>query len=146
MWGFFGGGSPETTLSSAQRSLVALMDKVHELRVFADDHKSEFESEAFTRLFDMLQAELTDEYFALVKDQLRTVEFKNGTLISAQLGRGNKGTGYVLRLTPEMGWRDKLARFRHPAHGFDIHPRDEGGMKALSKLEQSGVPRSVSAM
>lgn len=146
MWGFFGGGSPETTLSSAQRSLGVLMDKVHDLRVFADDHKSAFASEAFTRLFDMLQAELTDEYFAQVKQQLAIAEFKNGTLISAQLGRGNKGTGYVLRLTPEMGWRDKLARFRHPAHGFDIHPRDEGGMKALSELRSVALNDAANAL
>jgi adenosyl cobinamide kinase/adenosyl cobinamide phosphate guanylyltransferase len=146
LWSFLGGGTPESTLSSAQRSLGVLMEKVHDLRVFADDHRAQFESEAFTRLFDMLEAELTDEYFALVKDQLRTVEFRHGTLISAQLGRGNKGTGYVLRLTPDMGWRDKLARFRHPAHGFDIHPRDEGGMKALSELRSVALNDAANAL
>jgi DNA mismatch repair ATPase MutS len=144
-WGYWK-GSPESTVSSAQRSLGAQVAKVHDLRVYADDHKLEFESEAFTRLFDMLQAELTDEYFKLVKEQLHTVEFKNGTLISAKLGRGNKGTGYVLRLTPEMGWRERLARFRHPAHGFDIHPRDEGGARALSELRSVALNDAANAL
>jgi DNA mismatch repair ATPase MutS len=144
-WGYWK-GSPENTLSSAQRALVALMDKVHELRVFADQHKPQFMSEAFTRLFDMLQAELSDEYFAQVKQQLAIAEFKNGTLISARLGRGNKGTGYVLRLTPELGWRDKLARFRHPAHGFDVHPRDEGGLRALSELRSIALNDAANAL
>ncbi len=144
-WGFWG-GSPENTLGSALHSLGALMDKVHELRVFADDHKGEFESEAFTRLFEMLEAELSDEYFARVKQELEIVAFKHGTLIGARLGQGNKGTNYVLRLTPDMGWRDKLAQFRHPAHGFNIHPRDEAGMKALSELRGVALNETANAL
>jgi MutS domain V len=133
LWGFWG-GSPDSILSSSRRSLGALIDKVHGLREFADEHLPEFSSDAFTRLFEMLQEELSDDYFAAVKRQLTNVEFKNGTLISAQLGQGNKGTNYVLRLAPEMGWRDKLAQLRHPAHGFDIAPRDEAGARALAGL------------
>lgn len=144
-WGFWG-GSPDTTLASAQRSLQALMDKVHELRVFADQHLDAFHSEAFTRLFEMLQAELSDEYFAQVKQQLANVDFKNGTLISARLGAGNKGIDYVLREAPTLGWRDKLAQFRHPAHGFDIHPRDEAGARALSELTGKALNEAANAL
>jgi DNA mismatch repair ATPase MutS len=144
-WGFWK-DSPESIVNSAQRSLGALMDQVHELRVLADQHKAEFHSEAFTRLFEMLQAELTDEYFAQVKDQLRTIEFKNGTMISAQLGRGNKGIHYVLRLTPQMSWREKLGRFRHPAHGFTIHPRDEAGARNLSDLRSVALNDAANAL
>ena len=133
LWGFWG-GSPDSILSSSQRSLGALIDKVHELRKFADEHLDEFSSDAFTRMFRMLQEELSDDYFAAVKQQLTNVEFKNGTLISARLGQGNKGTDYMLRIAPELGWCDKLARFRHPAHGFDVHPRDEAGARALGEL------------
>jgi adenosyl cobinamide kinase/adenosyl cobinamide phosphate guanylyltransferase len=134
--GFFGfwGGSPESVLSSSQRSLQSLVDRLHEIRTFADKNASAFSSDAFIRLFAMLREELSDEYFAAVKQQLARVEFKNGTLITARLGQGNKGTDYVLRVAPDMGWREKLAQFRHPAHGFDIHPRDEAGAKALGEL------------
>lgn len=146
LWGFWGGASPDTTLSSAQRSLQALIDKVHELRGFADKHLEEFQSEAFARLFAMLQAELSDEYFEQVKQQLANVNFKNGTLISARLGRGNKGIDYVLREAPELGWRDKLAQFRHPAHGFDVHPRDEAGARALSDLTGRALNDAANAL
>ena len=144
-WGFWG-GNPETILSSSQHSLQALVDKVHELRVFADQHLDEFQSDAFARLFGMLQDELSDEYFDLVKQQLANVDFKNGTLISARLGRGNRGVDYVLRQAPDMGWRDKLAQFRHPAHGFDIHPRDQGGLNALSELRGVALNEAANAL
>jgi ABC-type polar amino acid transport system ATPase subunit len=145
LWGFWG-GSPDSILSSSQRSLGALIEKVRDLRKFADEHLQEFSSEAFTRLFRMLQDELSDEYFADVKQQLTNVEFKNGTLISARLGQGNKGTGYVLRLAPELGWRDKLAQLRHPAHGFDIHPRDEAGARALADLTGRALNEAANAL
>ena len=145
LWGFWG-GSPDSILSSSQRSLGTLIEEVRNLREFADEHLHEFSSAAFTRLFRMLQDELSDDYFAAVKQQLTNVEFKNGTLISARLGQGNKGAGYMLRLAPEVGWRDKLAQFRHPAHGFDIHPRDEAGARALGELTGRALNEAANAL
>ncbi len=144
-WGFLG-SSPESILGSAQRSLGVLVEKVRELRVLADQHRTEFHSEAFTRLFEMLETELTDDYFALVKRQLETVEFRHGISISARLGRGNKGTDYVLRQTPELRWREKLSQLRHPPHGFDVHPRDQGGMQALSELNGKALNDAANAL
>ena len=144
-WGFFG-GSPESVMSSAQRSMGALVDRVHDLRLLADRHAGQFQSDAFRRLFQMLQQELTDAYFEEVKQRLAQAAFNHGLVISAQLGQGNKGTNYILRLAPDVGWREKLASLRRPAHGFDIHPRDEAGASALSRLQGRALNDAANAL
>ena len=45
------------------------------LRGIADEQASHFESEGFTTLFAMLQEELSDDYFAIVKNHLRQLQF-----------------------------------------------------------------------
>nr|WP_276316469.1 type IV secretory system conjugative DNA transfer family protein [Mesorhizobium tianshanense] len=40
----------------------------------------------------MLRDELGDDYFAEVQEHLKELKFRNGVLISAELGAGNKGT------------------------------------------------------
>ena len=67
------------------------------VRNIADEHADQFESEGFTAFFAMLKKELGDEYFASVQNHLRELKFRDGVLISAELGKGNKGTNYVLR-------------------------------------------------
>ncbi len=66
-----------------------------ELRNIADEHADQFQSEGFTIFFAMLKRELDDEYFATVQKHLRQLKFRDGVLISAELGPGNKGTNYT---------------------------------------------------
>ena len=60
-------------------------------------HAGQFESEGFTVLFAMLQKEFSDEYFASIQNHLTELKFRAGILLSAELGKGNEGTNYVLR-------------------------------------------------
>jgi hypothetical protein len=45
----------------------------------------------------MIQQELDDEYFVVVERHLKELKFNNGVLLSAELGKGNEGTNYILR-------------------------------------------------
>jgi len=47
--------------------------------------------------FATLPPNSDDEYFQTIDDHLKRLKFRDGTLISAALGKGNKGVGYVLR-------------------------------------------------
>jgi hypothetical protein len=58
----------------------------------------------------MLREELSDDYFAKIEEQLGELKFCQGVLISAELGKGNKGTKYVLRrsLDKAQSWISRL--------------------------------------
>ena len=144
-WGFWS-ESPESILSGSLAALESFVGKLRELRAMADMHKPEFASEGFNRFFTMLQDELSDDYFELVEGQLETLRFKGGTLISARLGAGNKGIDYVLRLTPELSWRDRLAQLRRPALSFTIAERDQASLNALSKLNGRSLNHAANAL
>ena len=62
----------------------------------------------------MLATELNDEYLRMVDDHLERLAFRNGTLISAELGEGNKGVNYILRKPPYTG-----AELDGPGSGLD---------------------------
>lgn len=145
VWGYWR-DSPESILNSSRRSLELLIAQLHRLRLFADEHAHRFESQALRRLCAMLQAELSDDYFALLREQLAIVAFKHGVLISARLGIGNRGVDYALRLGAGSGWRERLARLRRPAHGFSVHPRDEAGTRALGDLQNVALNDTANAL
>jgi DNA mismatch repair ATPase MutS len=76
-----------------------------------------------------------------VEAHLKQVKFRDGVLISAELGKGNKGTNYVLRkpLADGRHWLARLLAQRPPAYTFRLHPRDESGFRALAELKDRGI-------
>ena len=148
--------------------LETLLTTIKRLRKIADSHADKFGSEGWTVFFAMLQRELTDEYFISVKIHLEQLKFRNGVLLSAGLGKGNKGTNYVLHVVPQKHYRrwERLMRLlggewlknlikewmvpkwerltkrfgRRPSVlEFTLHPRDESGARALSELQDRGI-------
>jgi len=96
----------------------------------------------------MLREELDNAYFEEVGQHLQELKFRDGVLISARLGRGNKGSDYALRLPNEdqRGWINRLLSKGPPNYTFHIHPRDESGGRALSELEDRGKSRVADAL
>ena len=88
---------PDSILRRSVEVLQMFVGMLVKLRNIADEHTGEFESEGFAVFFAMLKKELDDEYFASVQKHLRQLKFRDGVLISAELGKGNKGTNYILR-------------------------------------------------
>ena len=138
--------SPDSILYRARQVMQLYLDMFRRLRGIADAQAASFGSEGFTRFFAMLTEELADGYLAEVETQLGELAFRRGTLISARLGPGAKGTGYVLRRHPEQGWRDRMPGLNKPGYTFYVPERDESGMRALSDLTSRGVNSTSSAL
>jgi DNA mismatch repair ATPase MutS len=146
-WSFFT-RYPTAILQRAVEVLQMFVSNLKRLRNIADQHADRFKSEGFSRLFAMLKEELSDEYFIAIERHLRRLKFRHGILISAQLGKGNKGKGYVLRKPHEdaRNWLTRLLEEKPPSYTFTLHPRDEAGARALSELGDRGVNLVANAL
>ena len=140
--------SPSMVLSRSVQALKLLGGSLRKLRHIAEDHAAEFRSEGFVRLFEMLATELDDEYLQTVDDHLKALRFRRGPLISARLGKGNKGTDYVLRRSNEQprGLRGLISRRKRPSYSFEIADRDEAGARALGELRNQGIDLAANAV
>ncbi len=138
---FFGlrHASPGMILHSSVQVLQALVDVLERLRKLADEEAPSFRSDAFERFFGMLRAELDDEYLGVLRRYLKELKFDRGELMSARLGRANRGVGHVLRRPRRRGWLERIPGQGPPSRSFTIPPRDEAGFKALDDLRGKGT-------
>jgi hypothetical protein len=146
-WSIFS-NYPDATLRKGIEVLQIFVGTLKDLRNIADAHAGEFESEGFTVFFAMLKKELGEEYFASVLKHLKELKFRDGVLISAELGKGNKGTNYVLRKPQDrkVDWMKRFLEQKPPVYTFHLHPRDESGAKALSELNDHGINLVANAL
>lgn len=139
VFGFLFRDSPDTILQRSRQVMELQLASLRQLADIARQRSRSFRSEGFTRLFAMLERELTDDYFAEIEGHLTELAFKRGTMMSAGLGRGNKGRRYTLRRQqPGRGWRERLSG-RRDGYTFTVADRDEAGSRALSELASRGV-------
>ncbi len=139
---------PGSILYSAIEVLQMFVVMLKRLRAVADEHSARFESEGFRTLLAMLQRELSDDYFASVQDHLIELKFRDGVLISAELGQGNKGIHYVLRqaMDGNPGWMRRFFAKKPPAYSLFISDRDESGARALTELRDQGINLVANAL
>jgi DNA mismatch repair ATPase MutS len=132
---------PGAILSSSIKMLEMFVGLLKKLKNIADKHADKFESEGFTAFFAMIKKELDEEYFASVQDHLRELKFRDGVLISAELGTGNEGTNYILRKPhgKPRNWMKRIFAPKPPAYTFYIADRDDSGARALSELRDRGI-------
>ena len=132
---------PGGILSSSIEMLQMFVVLLTKLRKIADEHADKFESEGFTAFFAMIKKELDDEYFAIVENHLRELKFRDGVLLSAELGKGNEGTNYILRKPQRknQNWVQRVFAPKSPVYTFSIHPRDDHGARALGELKDRGI-------
>jgi DNA mismatch repair ATPase MutS len=155
-WFFGSYASPSSILSASVGLMQMVVGFLKKLKNIAEEHSDKFESAGFTTLFSTLNKELTDEYFANVQDHLGKLKFRNGVLMSAELGRGNKGTNYVLRKPQEekqswlerifTSWLERIFARKTPAYTFRISSRDQMGARALGELRSRGINLVANAL
>jgi hypothetical protein len=161
---------PDQVLRHAVELMSVLLESQKKLRRIADAHADKFVSEGWVEFFAVLKREIDDDYFVRAKHHLEQLTFRNGVLLSAALGRGNKGSDYILRRFPERQrtwaelwweWLDALFRLlphreetcptwlrprKSPVYSFSLHPRDEAGARALSELRNRGIALVADAL
>jgi DNA mismatch repair ATPase MutS len=140
--------TPSGVLHRALEVLQVFVGTLKRLRNIADRNAERFNSAAFSTLLSMLQVELSDDYFADIEDHLNRLMFRAGVLISAGLGKGNKVKNYVLRRPhrDDRGWLTRLLAEKPPSYSFQLHPRDETGAQALTRLQDQGVNLVANAL
>jgi len=132
---------PGGVLSGAVEMLEMFVVLLKKLKAIAGEHAVKFESAGFRRFFAMIRQELTDEYFAEVEEHLKTLKFRRGVLISAELGSGNEGKNYVLRKpnNDDRFWVQRVFSRKSPIYSYTISPRDDAGARALGELRDKGL-------
>jgi DNA mismatch repair ATPase MutS len=146
-WGF-STKYPASILHRSIDVMAMLVEMLKKLRGISDGHAGGFQSDGFQRFFTMVKQELDDAYFETVLDHLQRLKFRDGILMSAELGTGNKGTNYTLReLQPaKRRWFDWLRVRKSSVFTFAIAERDEAGAKALSELKDRGINLVANAL
>jgi hypothetical protein len=138
---------PEGLLHHSVEVLRLLVGVLRKLRRLTEQHGARFRSEGFATLFSMLARELDDDYLGIVEDHLWRLAYPGGVLMSAELGKGNKGTDYVLRaLFKEPSWVERLVNWvkgwfirGRSDLTFRLDDRDEAGFRALGELRGRGI-------
>ena len=139
---------PTMVLHRSLDVMQMFVGMLSKLKRIADEHADAFESESFTRLFEVLKAELGDDYFASVQQHLKALKFRDGVLMSAELGQGNQGIHYILRKPHDkkQGWVERIFAEKPLAYRFTIDDRDESGARALSDLKDRGINLVANAL
>ncbi len=139
---------PSSMLYGATDLLEALVGMLRRLRDTSRIHAGQFKSEAFRRLFAMLEKELDDEYLATILDHLTISKFRKGVLMSAQLGECNESAGLVLRKATDrkQKWFERLLRKRPPGYTFRLAERDETGARIFGEIRQRAISRVAVAL
>ena len=161
---------PDQVLRHSIELMSVLLEFQKKLRKIADSHADKFVSIGWVEFFAMLKRDLDDDYFVHAQHHLQQLQFRDGVLLSAALGRVNKGSDYVLRRFPErtgtwleLWWNcvDTLRRLlphreetcptwlrprKSPIYSFSLHPRDEAGARALTELRNRGIALVADAL
>jgi len=144
-WYFFGIStmSISSLMSSSVNVLQMFVEMLGKLRAIADENAHKFSSEGFKRFFKMLQQELSNEYLSQVGKTLKDLKFRDGMLISAEMGNYNQGINYVLRKKPD-GTANRIKwQF---AGKICVHPRDENGGHDLTKRKERATNLATNAL
>lgn len=139
---------PTSVLSASVGMMRVYADYLRRLRSIADEHYSKFQSEGFLQFMHTLQIELDDNYFDAINDNLAQLSLKGGILAGVHLAEANKGTGYSLQRYEgkKRKWWHRFFPPKIEGYYFNIHPRDESGVRALQQIEDEIVNRVGNAL
>ncbi len=143
------GEHPSGVLRRSVEVLGIFVDLLKRLRQIADLNAGTMKSKGMRALFSMLSEDLTDDYFNAIDEHLERLKFKGGVEVSARLGKGNRGTGYVLRRpvrNAKRSWRERIGLSPQSTYSFQLAPRDEAGSRFLSELNDRGQDLAANSL
>lgn len=132
---------PHSIVRQSAHALRLYATALKSLRRLADQHSADFCSAGMSTFFRMLKTELDDAYLDELDEQLTRLEFKGGVLMSAELGKGNKGIRYVLRkpLARRRDLKQLIGLSPRASYSFEIGQRDDAGARVLSELQDRAM-------
>lgn len=101
---------PEWVLSQSVSHMTELLGMIRSLKKLATRYEPLCTAPGWTAFFTRLRNEVDDAYLASVDDHLRHLSFRECLVLSAALGRGNKGIAYRLHRPPLPVAQSWLAR------------------------------------
>jgi len=155
IWGWTLKRYPAGLLHRSLDVLEVFLELLKRLRRITDEHAAEFRAEGFRILFAMLARELSEDYLREVEDHLGRLRFRQGVLISAELGPANKGAGYILRqaqgvprgfLERVQTWVAGRLSSDKERYVYRVADRDEAGLQALAEIRSRGVSQVASTL
>ena len=128
-------------VSSGVRTLQFSLDVLKRLRETCFAHAERFVSPGFRQFFSTLERDLDEEYLAAARTDLDNLTFRQGLLLSAEVGEGGKGVGVMLRKPQarDLNWLDRLLSAGGPGYTLQLHPRDDAGAQAFGELQGRGL-------
>jgi hypothetical protein len=138
---------PGSVLSGSIDLMEVFVAMLRKLVALTRQNASRFQSEGFKRFFEMLDTELSDDFFARVDAHLEELKFRDGVSLSVALGPGGEGVGYSLR-RPGKGqnWLERLIGKAPPGYTFHVDERDEAGAKTVSDMRDRGINLVANAL
>lgn len=154
VWGWSSTSSPRGVLHRSVEVLQIFIELLENLRHLFDEYRGKVHSQGFTRFFQMINEELSDEYIRTIEEHLNRLELRNGVVMSAQLGQGNKEGDYILRKPPqeELTWKQRVQSWvknqfvEDSRLVYEVDPRDEAGGRALDDLRAQGISHVAAAL
>ncbi len=139
---------PSYAVTRSVEVLELFIGILHRLRDISDREAPSFRSSGFQAFFATLARELDDDYFAVLEDHLTRLRFRHGMLVSAELGSGNKGRNYTLRMpaADDRSWFEKFFGLHRSEFTITIPERDQAGFSALSELKDRGLNDVANAL
>jgi hypothetical protein len=135
-------------LYSSTELMGDLLESLRSLRTIAEAEGRSFKSTGMTQLFATLSTELNDDYLSSIEDHLNALSFRDGVLLSAELGEWNESTNLVLRKPPgkRRTWIERLLNKGPRGFTFRLDERDEAGAQILADIRNRGVHRVAVAL
>jgi hypothetical protein len=149
VWGgSFINENPGSSLRRSVEVIGLFVGLLKRLRRIADEHGAGFVSEGFRRFFDMIASELDDAYLQVVDDHLVRLSFRDGILMSAELGTLHKDTHYGLRRArnARRRWRERIGFGDGSGYTYRVPDLDHAGLDALAELKGQGIALAADAL
>jgi hypothetical protein len=138
--------NPELVLDRSAEVIGLFLEAFRSLRRIQAERAATFTSPGFVQFFEHIASELDDAWLAQADDHVRRLRMR--TLhVSARLGTGNRGTGYVLHREPHRvrGWRGRLG-LEERRSTVEVLLSDVNGMAMIAEIRSQAVASTAGAV
>jgi hypothetical protein len=138
--------NPELVLDRSAEVIGLFLEAFRSLRRIQAECAAGFTSPGFVQFFEQIASELDDAWLAEADEHVRRLRMR--TLhVSARLGTGNRGTGYVLhqRPNPLRGWIGRLG-LEERRSTVEVLLSDVNGMSQVAEIRAQAIAATAGAV